>query len=322
MQCREFRELADSYLGGELLVETNHEVLTHLGACAVCRRELAARRELRARLRDSFGRAPELQPTEEFAAALRARLRPAADHAAPPVYTRPAWLALAACLALAGVAALAFVVTRERTAAPASAGRGPVSDVARPDNTAAPLTPGDALPLVAASLSESAAGDHRDCALRHSLEEKPVPLAEEGRARNPAYLRLVAEALPAEFLRAHGLELVGAHACVFQGRRFAHVILKSRGRTVSLLITKVEHAPDDATRARAGDAPKGGPRDATAGPHVNACPPAGGFNIFCFETRRHAVFVVSDLAEAETRAVAVALAPPVHAHVAKAEQPA
>ena len=30
MQCREFRDIADSYLGNELIVETNHEVISHL----------------------------------------------------------------------------------------------------------------------------------------------------------------------------------------------------------------------------------------------------------------------------------------------------
>jgi predicted anti-sigma-YlaC factor YlaD len=47
MQCREFREIADSYLSNELMVETNHGVIAHLEQCAECRQELKARRELR-----------------------------------------------------------------------------------------------------------------------------------------------------------------------------------------------------------------------------------------------------------------------------------
>ena len=61
MQCRDFREVADSYLSDELLVETNHDVIAHLETCADCRRELAARRELRTILRTSFAKAEELQ---------------------------------------------------------------------------------------------------------------------------------------------------------------------------------------------------------------------------------------------------------------------
>ena len=44
MQCCDLREVADSYLSDELLVETNHEVIVHLEACADCHRELSARR--------------------------------------------------------------------------------------------------------------------------------------------------------------------------------------------------------------------------------------------------------------------------------------
>ena len=78
MQCRDFREVADSYLSDELLVETNHDVITHLEACADCRRELAARRELRTILRASFAKAEELQMPHEFASRLHGKLHAAA----------------------------------------------------------------------------------------------------------------------------------------------------------------------------------------------------------------------------------------------------
>jgi anti-sigma factor RsiW len=54
MQCREFREIADSYLSNELMVETNPRVIAHLEQCAECRQELKARRELRGKLREAF----------------------------------------------------------------------------------------------------------------------------------------------------------------------------------------------------------------------------------------------------------------------------
>src|SRR5712675_932478 len=74
MQCREFREIADSYLGNELIVETNHEVISHLEQCPECRRELAARRELRSQLRQAFIKTPENQLRPEFADHLRTQL--------------------------------------------------------------------------------------------------------------------------------------------------------------------------------------------------------------------------------------------------------
>jgi anti-sigma factor RsiW len=78
MQCRDFRELADSYLSDELLVETNHDVIRHLETCPDCRRELAARRELRSKLRAGFENAPDLQTSEEFSDRLTSQLRDAA----------------------------------------------------------------------------------------------------------------------------------------------------------------------------------------------------------------------------------------------------
>jgi len=77
MQCREFREIADSYLSNELLVETNHAVITHLEQCARCRQELKARRELRGKLREAFIKAPENELRPEFVARLNTQLH---DH--------------------------------------------------------------------------------------------------------------------------------------------------------------------------------------------------------------------------------------------------
>src|SRR5260370_11484371 len=123
MQCSEFREIADSYLGNELIVETNHEVISHLEHCAECRRELAARRELRSQLREAFIKAPENQMSEEFGQRLSARLleqafgrsvTPLSRRGWHPSVTlrRTSWLALAALLVLA--AGIRLVLIRQR----------------------------------------------------------------------------------------------------------------------------------------------------------------------------------------------------------------
>src|SRR4029450_6326549 len=78
MNCRDVREVADSFLCEELLTETNHEILRHLDTCPSCRAELDARRRLRGALRAAFDRAPDLQPAAGFADRLREQLRPAA----------------------------------------------------------------------------------------------------------------------------------------------------------------------------------------------------------------------------------------------------
>src|SRR5262245_50222817 len=51
MDCQNFKELLDSYLCGELAIETNHSILRHAERCGACRGEMAARRNLRVSLR-------------------------------------------------------------------------------------------------------------------------------------------------------------------------------------------------------------------------------------------------------------------------------
>ena len=51
MECRDVREMADSFVGEELLTETNHEILRHLETCPTCRADLATRGEAYSRTR-------------------------------------------------------------------------------------------------------------------------------------------------------------------------------------------------------------------------------------------------------------------------------
>jgi len=52
---------------------------------------------------------------------------------------------------------------------------------------------------------------------------------------------------------------------------------------------------------------------------VITCSEFDGYKISCFETARHAVFVVSDLTESDNLALARALAPSVFAHIIRSE---
>ena len=70
--CRQVRDRMDSYISGELTVESNHDVLRHLERCESCRAELARREQTRALLIESFGPAPD-------ATAMQARIAQALD---------------------------------------------------------------------------------------------------------------------------------------------------------------------------------------------------------------------------------------------------
>jgi hypothetical protein len=210
MNCRDVREVADSFLCEELLTETNHEILRHLDTCPSCRTELDARRRLRGVLRTAFNRAPELQPAGEFADRLRDQLRQAAVHKHRSWTFSRRWLALAAGLVLAAGVTAAVLLTR--SSAPA------------------------------VELARVAIGDHRNCALKYRLVKNPVPLEEAAQRFDSAY-RLLLDAPPHAISTPDGpVRVVERHSCEYGAHRFGHVILQYRGRVVSLLVTANDRA--------------------------------------------------------------------------------
>ena len=178
MQCRDVRELADSFLSEQLLVETNHELLRHLETCPDCRVDIAGRRAIRDRLRAAFARAEDLRPRPEFTAELLATLRPAQP--ATDISRRSvlqSWWALAAGLAVAAGGGL-FVRH--------SSSRSRLGMLAR-----------------------DAAGDHQNCAVTFNLAERPIPLEDAGRRYGAPYAAL------ADVRAASGRRIAGHAGAAF-----------------------------------------------------------------------------------------------------------
>ena len=317
MQCREFKEIADSYLSNELMVETNHGVIAHLEQCADCRQELKARRELRSKLREAFIKAPENQLQSEFAARLSTQLHDYSlgKRGAPLVSQRrwqssmtrkqTTWLALAACLLLA--MGLGLVIVRKRLLEPKAPGETALS---KPKPNDSPeLNPRIPVGIVKTELARSAVGDHRDCAIKFRLAEKPIDLEVAGQKYDPVYINLTKAVLSPQGAVPLDAQFVEAHSCVFEGKRFAHIVLKYQGHLVSFLVTEIEPTKgvQPETVQRSSD------------PQVITCSEFDGYKVSCFETARHAVFVVSDLPEGDNLALARALAPSVFAHIIHTE---
>ena len=212
MECRDVRELADSFLSEEFLTETNHEMLRHLETCPGCRAELTTRRTIRASVRRAFERTPDLDPSPEFLAQLRTTLEQTA-HTAPAGrgLRRQGWWGLAAMVLLAIALGLAF------------RGRGWIT--------------------ATGALARAAVGDHRNCALQFHLAEKPISLEEAAQRFDAAY-RVLQRLPPTDVTTAGGLaHVIERHSCVYGGRRFAHIVLEYRGAHVSLLMTGVDGSP-------------------------------------------------------------------------------
>jgi anti-sigma factor RsiW len=319
MECSEFDDIADTYLDGELPVETNHEALRHLEGCDICRRELDARREVRVRLRSAFYGDASFSLRPAFEERLRADLHSKALGQAqvqPALFGRiGGWpVAIAASLLLAlGIGLFTLQQRRSQQLTPADVAVNggharPAKDGKAEGSPSSPqhqTSPG--VSHVGFELSEAAAGDHRDCAIKFNLAEDPIDLEEAGRKYDPAFTNLESvvktrsEDLKGQF------EFIESHACVFKGQRFAHVVLKHQGRVVSLLVAESEQNKTTAQAATPDNMQR----------QVNACSRSAQYQISCFKTARRAVFVVSDLSEAENLAVAHAFAPSIQEHIAR-----
>jgi len=211
MDCRTVRELADSFLSEQLLVETNHEVLRHVETCAACRAELAARRAIRERVRGAFVNATELTSRPGFAAELAARLRQrsvSAGATSDPGISRRSllrswWTAAAGVLLAAGGTMVGVRQARARSQ----------------------LT----------ALAVTAAGDHQNCAIKFTLAERPISLEEASRRYGMPYGQMASFEVPALTPAA---EVLDRHSCVYGDHRFAHVVFRYRGAVTSLVVTR------------------------------------------------------------------------------------
>ena len=99
--CRRIQSLMDDFLSGELIVETNQEILTHLGLCARCSEEKSFREQIREDLIDSW----RSQPVPE---GLENRLSDAVVTRQPIYLTSMRWAA--GLLIFAGVSLVSLLL--------------------------------------------------------------------------------------------------------------------------------------------------------------------------------------------------------------------
>jgi hypothetical protein len=316
MRCQEFRQMIDSYLNDELLVETNHEVLRHLESCTACRSELAAHRALQTRLRAAVKSAPEMRINPVFARRLEANLRQTAlrptvwMNLKSRVFSGSPILAVtaAACLLFGAL----FGANWLRHSSPATdnniAGQSqtnqPLENSRPPEESSQP----EAVQAAWRELTGEAFGDHENCALHFRLKENPITLdeaAEKYGKFNKDLDRTVITSAREIFSEKNSgeksgeIEFLEAHSCVFEGRRFAHVVARRGDRTISILVTDT-------------DLP-----DANDNQITNQS--AGTMQAASFRANHHVVFIVSDLTERENTIVAQTLAPAVRRHIERSE---
>lgn len=268
MVCREVRGLADAFVSEQVLDETAEAIATHLEHCASCRADVDGLRRLRRVVRSAFLTARNLSPRPDFLATMSGRLRAEAVHSRAHRPWRRHWLAAAA--------ALAFVV-------------------------------GSGFGLCGQGISgftamvHAAVGDHRFCVVAFRLARRPLALDEAARLYDDPVDRSLDTVEPQPTPLAGGtVHVLERHACVFDNRRFAHLVLGYRQGLISLVVT-----PDERLlRALPG-------ASAPADGSVVTLGPVDGFHVAAFRGPRHVVFLISTLSDADLRDVAGSMKPSV-----------
>lgn len=307
MRCQEFKEMFDSYLGDELLVETNHEVLRHLENCAACRSELAVRRELGTRVRLAVKNAPDALINPAFVARLQANLRETALRPtfleklkSNNLFSNPAILGAAMGLLLITLGGLFWLrySTVQKDVVQSNQPENVVVTFKSPAETS--LT--QAVHIAWQEMTRHAVGDHENCALEFKLTEEPISLSEAGRKYgkynndlDKAVITLLREVFSDKDFGK--IEFLESHSCVYDDRRFAHVVLQYRKRRISVLVTDTDLPIENGNQVTAQASET--------------------MRVASFRTPRHAVFVVSDLSETENMTIARAISPAVSRHIEK-----
>lgn len=271
MQCKDFREIADSYLSDELLVETNHEVFRHLENCGNCRRELGGRREVRTKLRSAIMSAPESQIDAVFAANLRQSLEKEAFRGNSfsdfwqTIFQPKIFAVTAATLLVAFLIGFAFWGN--------SGGETYVAS-----NT-------DFYKTVWTNVSTKALSDHEHCALGKYDYWKQNDVTET--AEEKVFGEKVISKIRSETTQP--VELISIHDCEVEGKNFHHAIVNVGNHIVSMTQTASEIAPDANQSASASEVFTMRRDD---------------FEFAGFTDKDEAFYVISDLPKAENNRIA------------------
>jgi len=278
--CEKSRENLDAYISGELLIETNQDVLQHLENCTVCCDSVLVRLRLKDRLKQTVSATPV--PSD-----LRDRLETAIRRQASSRQGRavwPHWSLAAAVLLVLGltVSALRLVNLRSPSAEITLATRD--------------LTVSEQ----AAALLKIGISDHIHCVMESRSDEEFLTSEQIAQEMGPHYQGLipaVRKELPEGFFISTG------HRCAVGEREFVHMVLKHGDAIVSVAITE-----NTGPGFPAGDSNVSSVEAAGIALHRDQLQ---SLQAIGFQAKGHLAFVVSSLGHEENLQIAARLAPPV-----------
>ncbi len=283
MECRNFKELLDSYLSDELAVESNHQIIRHSELCPNCRSEMAARRNMRSMLRESV-KATTASP--DFKNRLRNSLREEANPVPTTVEKISLWNRLLSSFAIQKFAFASAILIAF------AAGAFYIFQPSKVE--AAELSP---------QLFSQAAGDHDYCSAKWLQYQNPVTEMFGADSIDPEFKNLPQLSQH----QALGLTLHHAHFCEQEGRTFAHLVYTRGNEMISLLITERNSAALKTGIVPNDDGLKDGIQ--------NALKIKEKYTISAIQTSKHIILIVSSLDESSNKQLAEKLAQPISQHL-------
>ncbi len=208
MSCREFSEIADSYLSDELLVETNHDLIHHLEQCRDCRGELNIRRQVRTKLRLAIINAEESTINSFFASNLKANLREQAKQ--KTLFSFRNLIFAPASFATIFLIVFGFFIYQNSS-----------------QNLA-----------MWQKLSDEALETHKECAIEH--KEEWLKNASVNSADKINFKEQILTPLKVKY--NENIDLMDMHECYFHGKKYRHYVLKSGEHVVSYLQNETDNA--------------------------------------------------------------------------------
>ena len=276
--CKRIRTHLDHYLSSELSVETNHEVMKHLEACAACSQDL----ETRMRVKNLLRRAVQ---SDSAPPALRQRIEGrirASESSFSFLSFSPRWALAAAAVAVVILGSVMAVRWRtNRLYDDAGAQAAYIRAV------------GARLPRI----QTVGLADHLHCAVFRRFPQEYPAEAVAAQQLGPQFVQLVSivkERMPGEY------RVVMAHRCSYAGRHYVHFVLKSDSNLLSLVIT--EKQPGESFSRM----------EASSGSEVSVPVyevAAKRFEVAGFESQGYLAFIVSDLDGKNNLQIAENLAP-------------
>jgi anti-sigma factor RsiW len=271
--------MLDLYLDNELLIETSHSLLHHLGSCADCIAESERRLEVRNLLKamstldDDYQRDTEHVLRRRIEAALQKEQR-------WRLTANVRWALLAASL----IVLIGLAYWR-------------ITSVTTPTISSAINIPTPNADASVASFDRDAVGNHQACALTYppSWTYDRQRIARELTPRFASLIDAVG--------RNHSsYELIEGHICSYQTRQYAHLIFRGNGHTVSVFIE--QHEPISK--------PVPPPEEIAQTQYTS-------YEVASVDTQLHRIYLVSDLTSDENVALAKQLFPGTLGFVQKLE---